>query len=149
MTTGEPRTIRKLAAIVVADVVHYSKMMEADEVGTLARLKALRGEVIDPAMRAHDSRLVKLMGDGLLAEFASAIDATEWALAVQKAAAARNEDIPEDERMSLRIGVNVGDVILEGDDIYGEGVNLAARLEPLAPPGGICISAAVHDHVEG
>jgi adenylate cyclase len=146
---GEARTLRKLAAIVVADVVHYSRQMEADEVGTLSRLKSLRGEVLDPLMRAHEGRLVKLMGDGLLAEFASAIDATEWALAVQRAAATRNDGLPDGERMTLRIGVNVGDVIVEGDDLYGEGVNVAARLEPLAPPGGICISASVHDHVEG
>jgi adenylate cyclase len=146
---NEARTLRKLAAIVVADVVHYSKQMEADEVGTLTRLKSLRAEVIDPLMRAHEGRLVKLMGDGLLAEFASAIDATEWALAVQRAASARNEGLPEDKRMSLRIGVNVGDVIVEESDLYGEGVNVAARLEPLAPPGGICISASVHDHVAG
>jgi adenylate cyclase len=149
MAAGDPRTIRKLSAIVVADVVHYSKQMEADEVGTLARLKALRAEVIDPALREHQGRLVKLMGDGLLAEFASAVDATEWAVEVQRAAAARNEDISEDKRMSLRIGVNVGDVILEDGDIYGEGVNVAARLEPLAPPGGVCISASVHNHVGG
>ncbi|MFN2425493.1 MAG: adenylate/guanylate cyclase domain-containing protein [Candidatus Binatia bacterium] len=149
MTPDDKRTIRKLAAIVVADVVHYSRQMEADEVGTLARLKSLRTEILDPAMRAHDGRLVKLMGDGLLAEFASAIDATEWALSVQRAIVLRNESLPEPARMSLRVGVNVGDVIVEGDDIYGEGVNVAARLEPLAPPGGVCISAAVHDHVSG
>jgi len=100
-------------------------------------------------MRAHDGRLVKLMGDGLLAEFASAVDATEWALDVQRTIALRNESLPELARMALRVGVNVGDVIVEADDIYGEGVNVAARLEPLAPPGGICISAAVHDHVHG
>jgi len=149
MTTDDKRTIRKLAAIVVADVMHYSRQMEADEVGTLARLKSLRLEILDPAMRAHEGRLVKLMGDGLLAEFASAIDATEWALSVQRAIAARNENLPEAAQMSLRVGVNVGDVIVEGDDLYGEGVNVAARLEPLAPPGGICISSAVHDHVSG
>lgn len=149
MSTGEQRTIRKLAAIVVADVMHYSRQMEADEVGTLARLKSLRTEILDPVMRAHDGRLVKLMGDGLLAEFASAVDATEWALATQRAIAERNAPLPEAQRMTLRIGVNVGDVILEGDDIYGDGVNVAARLEPLAPGGGICISAAVHDHVQG
>jgi adenylate cyclase len=149
MSGADARTVRKLAAIVVADVVHYSKQMEADEVGTLARLRTLRSEVIDPLMRAHEGRLVKLMGDGLLAEFASAIDATEWALAVQRAAAERNEGVPDDKSMRLRIGVNVGDVIVEEGDLYGEGVNVAARLEPLAPPGGICISAAVQSHVQG
>jgi adenylate cyclase len=149
VSEGEARTVRKLAAIVVADVVQYSKQMSTDEVGTLARLRSLRSEVIDPLMRAHDGRLVKLMGDGLLAEFASAVDATEWALAVQRAAAARNEGVADDKSMRLRIGVNVGDVIVEDGDLYGDGVNVAARLEPLAPPGGICVSAAVHDHIEG
>lgn len=149
MSGDDKRVLRRLSAIVVADVVHYSRMMEADEVGTLARLKALRSEILDPVLRAHEGRLVKLMGDGLLAEFASAIDAAEWAVAVQGAIAARNADLPEESRMTLRIGVNVGDVILEGDDIYGDGVNLAARLEPLAPPGGVCISASVHGHIQG
>jgi adenylate cyclase len=140
--------VRKLAAIVVADVVRYSRMMEADEVGTLARLKSLRSEILDPVMRARGGRLVKLMGDGLLAEFASAVAATEWALEVQKAIAARNDAVAEADRMMLRVGVNVGEVLVEDDDLYGDGVNVAARLEPLAPPGGICISAAVHEHVQ-
>lgn len=149
MSEHERRTTRRLAAIVIADVVHYSKQMEADEVGTLERLRRLRSEVLDPAMRTHGGRLVKLLGDGLLAEFASAIEAASWAVSVQRQIAARNAALPEERRMTLRIGVNLGDVILEDDDIYGDGVNVAARIEPLSPRGGVCLSAAVHDHVQG
>lgn len=149
MTTEPTRALRKLAAIVVADVVGYSRHMSSDEVGTLDRLRALRADILDPLMHRHGGRIVKLMGDGILAEFASAVSAASWAVAVQQAIAARNEDSGESDPMLLRIGVNVGDVIIEDGDIFGDGVNVAARLEPLAPKGGVCISAAVYDHVAG
>ena len=154
-TGGTTRTARRLAAIVMADVVGYSRQMAADEVGTLARLRSLRAEIIDPLMAEHGGRIVKLMGDGILAEFASAVSATEWAVAVQaeiferRAAAAQGDDNEPGDGMQLRIGVNIGDIILEDGDIFGDGVNVAARLEPLAPVGGICISGAVHDYVHG
>lgn len=146
--TTEPVT-RKLAAIAAADVVGYSRLMEADEEGTLARLKTVRAETIDPAVAAHGGRIVKTTGDGLLVEFASAVAAARWALAVQTAMAAREPDRPEDERLALRIGINLGDVIIDDDDIYGEGVNLAARLEALAAPGGIAVSGAVQEQIDG
>ena len=131
---------RRLAAILVADVVGYSRMMGADEAGTLARLKACRDDVIDPAIAEHHGRIVKLMGDGVLVEFASVVDAVQCAAAIQRALAARDGDI------RLRIGVNLGDVIVEGADLYGDGVNIAARLEAAAEPGGICVSGTAFDH---
>ena len=140
---------RKLAAILAADVVGYSRLMAADEVGTLAVLKAHRKEVIDPKIAAYRGRIVKLMGDGALVEFASAVDAVQCAVDIQRALAERNTDVPDERRMDIRIGVNLGDVIVEGDDLYGEGVNVAARLQELAEAGGICLSADVHRQVEG
>ena len=140
---------RKLAAILAADVVGYSALMERDEKGTFARLKAHRTKLLEPEIKKHHGRVFKLMGDGLLAEFGSVVDAVECAVAVQKEMAKRNDGAGPDERIDLRIGVNLGDVIVEGDDIHGEGVNIAARLEALAKPGGICISAKVHDEVRG
>ena len=140
---------RRLAAILAADVVGYTRLMGADEAGTLARLKALRGEVIDPEIAAHNGRLVKLMGDGALVEFASVVDAVACAVAIQREMAARDEDMPEDRRITFRIGINLGDVIVDGEDIYGDGVNIAARLEGLAEPGGICVSRTVFNHVKG
>ena len=139
---------RRLVAILAADVVGYSGMMERDETGTLAALKAHRAELFDPKIAEHDGRIVKLMGDGALVEFASVVDAVECAAEIQRGMAARNEGEPEDTRIVLRIGVHLGDVIVEGDDIYGEGVNIAARLEGLAEPGGICISGQAFDQVE-
>jgi adenylate cyclase len=139
---------RRLAAILAADVVGYSRLMGADEAGTLNRLKALRQEHIEPCIDEHRGRLVKLMGDGALIEFASAVDAVECAIAVQACVAARNRDLPERERLEFRIGINIGDVIVEGDDIYGDGVNIAARLEGLAEPGGVCVSGVVRDSVK-
>jgi adenylate cyclase len=136
-----------LAAILAADVVGYSRLMEVDETGTLARLKALRAEVLDPAIAGHAGRLVKLMGDGALVEFASAVDAVTAALEIQRAANDRDGDLPEPSRIRLRIGINVGDIIVEGDDIYGDGVNVAARIEGLAEPGGIFISRSAVDQV--
>jgi adenylate cyclase len=140
---------RKLAAILAADVVGYSALMERDEKGTFARLKALRTELFEPEIKGHHGRVFKLMGDGLLAEFGSVVDAVECAVAVQEEMAKRSDGAGPDERIDLRIGVNLGDVIVEGEDIHGEGVNIAARLEALAKPGGICISAKVHDEVRG
>lgn len=135
------REQRRLAAIVAADVVGYSRLMGRDESGTLAALKALRREVVDPPIAAHGGRIVKATGDGLLLEFASVVDAVRCVVEVQTAMAARGGDI------AFRIGVNLGDIIIDGDDIFGDGVNLAARLEALAEPGGICVSRVVRDQV--
>ena len=140
---------RRLAAIAVADVVGYSRLMEADEAGTLAALKQRRTGILDPVVRAHGGRIVKLMGDGVLIEFASAVNAVKAALELQNKFAEANGAVDENRRIVLRIGINLGDVIGEGSDIYGDGVNIAARLETLAEPGGICISAKVHDEVRG
>ncbi len=140
---------RRLAAIVVADVVGYSRLMEADEAGTLATLKQRRTEILDPTVRAHGGRIVKLMGDGVLLEFASAVNAVKAALELQAKFTEANHPLPEPRHIILRIGINLGDVIGEGSDIYGDGVNIAARLESLAEPGGIVVSATVHDHVTG
>ncbi|MDR6758526.1 TolB-like protein/class 3 adenylate cyclase/cytochrome c-type biogenesis protein CcmH/NrfG [Mycoplana sp. BE70] len=144
--TGE-RVQRRLAAILAADVVGYSRLMEADEAGTLARLKALRLGVIDPAVARHSGRMVKLMGDGALLEFASAVEAVTCAMEIQKLVAEHDRDVPVDARIRFRIGINVGDVIVDGDDLYGDGVNVAARLETLAQPGGIYISRSAADQV--
>ena len=133
---------RRLTAILTADVVGFSKMMAADEEGTLELLKVHRSSVFEPAVSAHNGRIIKLMGDGTLVEFASVVDAVKCAVAIQST---RNSD---EGQVSLRIGVNLGDVIVDGDDIYGDGVNVAARLEALAEPGGICISGRVYDQVE-
>ena len=138
---------RRLAAILAADVVGYSRLIRADEEGTLASLNAIRKELVDPRIAEHQGRIVKLMGDGMLAEFGSAIGAVKMAAEAQQAIAQRNSELPEDRRIEFRIGVNLGDVVIDGDDIHGDGVNLAARLEALAEPGGICISAAVYDQV--
>jgi adenylate cyclase len=138
---------RRLAAILAADVVGYSRLMGADEAGTLTRLKTHRRELIDPAIAGRGGRMVKLMGDGALVEFASAVAAVECAVEIQRAMALRNAKEPEARRIAFRIGINSGDVIVEGDDIYGDGVNVAARLEGLAEPGGVCISAKVHEEV--
>ena len=138
---------RKLAAIFVADVVGYSRLMERDEKGTFERLKARRTELIEPEIGKQVGRVFKLTGDGLLAEFPSVVGAVECALAVQKDMATHNAHVARDERIELRIGVNLGDVIVEGDDVHGEGVNIAARLQQLADPGGIAVSQTVVDHL--
>ncbi|HLH49136.1 MAG TPA: adenylate/guanylate cyclase domain-containing protein [Roseiarcus sp.] len=143
---AEPQTNRRLAAILAADVVGYSRLMGADEAGTLAALKHFRENLFNPAVAAHNGRVVKLIGDGTLVEFISVVDAVECAMAVQNAVAARVLP-PGAPAIQLRIGVNLGDVIIDGDDIYGDGVNVAARLEPLAEPGGVCISSIVHESV--
>jgi adenylate cyclase len=144
---AEGRVERKLAAILAADVVGYSRSMEADQVGTVARLKALRKELFEPLTTRFGGRIFKTMGDGILAEFASAYDALLSAVEVQRQLAVRNADLPEHERIDIRIGISLGDVIVEGDDLYGNGVNVAARMEGLARPGGICISGNVYEHV--
>ncbi len=129
-TPAQPEGVeRRLAAILAADVVGYSRLMAVDEAGTHARLKALRRDFIEPAIAAHHGRIVKLMGDGALVEFASVVDAVQCALEIQRGVAERTADVADDQRIRFRIGINLGDVIIEGDDIYGDGVNIAARLE--------------------
>ncbi len=140
---------RRLAAILAADVVGYSRLMELDEVGTLAALKTHRKELIDPAIAEHRGRIVKLMGDGTLVEFASVVDAVTCAVVIQTGTAQRRTGALEDRRIELRVGVHLGDIIVEGEDIYGEGVNVAARLEGLAEPGGICLSGDAYRQVRG
>jgi len=141
------RTERKLAAILAADVVGYSRLMGRDEEGTLRLLKAHLGELVEPHIAAHRGRIVKRTGDGLLVDFASAVEAVRCAVAIQAGMADRNRATMDDSRVEFRIGINLGDVIIEGDDIYGDGVNIAARLEALAEPGGIFVSRAVRDSV--
>ena len=140
-------TERRLAAIIAMDVVAYSRLMGVDEVGTLTALKAHRAELIDPATAMHHGRLVKTTGDGLLLEFASVISAIECAIAIQRGMLSRNTDVPEDKRLIFRIGINIGDIIIDGNDIYGDGVNVAARLEALCEPGGISISRAANEQI--
>jgi adenylate cyclase len=138
---------RRLAAILAADVVGYSRLMEENETDTLAALKAHRGELIDAKIAEHQGRIVKLTGDGMLAEFASIVNAVACACEIQRGMGDRNIDVPPARRIEFRIGINLGDVIAEGDDIYGDGVNVAARLEGIARPGGVTISASVRDHI--
>jgi TolB-like protein/class 3 adenylate cyclase len=139
---------RKLAAILAADVAGYSRLMELDEAGTFERLKVRRIELVEPAIAAHRGSIFKLMGDGLLAEFGSVVDAVECAVDIQRGMAELNAGLPDDQRIDVRIGVNLGEVIVEGKDRHGEGVNIAARLEQLADPGGICVSGKVASEVE-
>jgi adenylate cyclase len=143
----EERLQRRLSAILAADVVGYSRMMGRDEAGTLARLKSLRAEFLHPKVAEYGGRIVKTTGDGTLIEFGSAVDAVAHAVDVQRGMAERNASLPKEEQVWLRLGINVGDIIIDGDDIFGDGVNVAARLEALAEPGGICISDRVHDYV--
>jgi TolB-like protein/class 3 adenylate cyclase len=138
---------RKLAAIIAADVVGYSRLMGIDEAATLAVLKTHRRELIDPKIAEHQGRIVKTTGDGLLIEFPSVIEAVQCAVEVQRAMQDRNKDIPADRRIEFRVGINLGDIIIDGDDIYGDGVNVAARLEAIAEAHGICVSGVVHDQV--
>jgi class 3 adenylate cyclase/ABC-type uncharacterized transport system substrate-binding protein len=142
-------TSRRLAAILAADVVGYSRLMGADDEGTLHRLKAVRADIVDPAVAQYRGRIFKTTGDGLLAEFGSVVDAMRCATAVQRAMFERNTGAPAQSRLNFRIGVHVGDVIIDGDDIYGDGVNIAARLEAIAQPGGISISARVYEDARG
>ncbi len=143
----EERINRRLAAVLAADVVGYSRLMEADEAGTLAALKRHREAIFDPAVIAHNGRIVKLIGDGVIAEFGSVVDAVNCALSVQRSGASTLHQSATQPTIVVRIGINLGDVIIEGDDIYGDGVNIAARLEPLAEPGGICVSSIVNESV--
>ena len=145
----EPALERRLAAILAADVVGYSRLMAADESATHARLKAARSELLEPAVRQHGGRIVKLMGDGVLIEFPSVVGAVACAVAIQRDLEARERERPADQRIRLRIGINLGDIIHDDGDIYGDGVNVAARLEALAEPGGILVSGSVHDHLRG
>jgi TolB-like protein/class 3 adenylate cyclase len=145
---NDGRVDRRLAAIVVADVAGYSRLMGGDEESTLERLKAHRRELIDPAIEQHGGRIVKTTGDGMLVEFASPVEAVRCAVEVQQSMGKREADLPEEQRFRFRVGINLGDVIIEGDgDLYGDGVNIAARLEQLAEPGGVLISSSVHEHV--
>ena len=146
---AEERVQRRLAAILAADAVGYSRLMEQDEAGTVARLKSLRAEIFDPTTGQFGGRVFKDTGDGALAEFRSAVDAVQCAVEIQKAIAGRNAETPADNRIILRIGISMGDVIVDGEDLYGNGVNVAARLEALAEPGTICVSGTVYDHVAG
>ena len=144
---AEERVQRRLAAILAADVVGYTRLMDADEAGTLARLKTLRSEIFDPKTEDFGGRIFKNTGDGALAEFGSSVDAVQCAVEIQRALALRNADIPEDQKLILRIGISQGDVIVDGEDLYGNGVNVAARMEGLAEAGGICISGNVQEHI--
>ena len=138
---------RRLAAILAADVAGYSRLMEADEEGTHERLKTLLRQLVNPKIKEHRGRIVKNTGDGMLVEFGSIVDAVRCAAEIQQAMKDCNIDISEDKRISFRMGINLGDVIVEPDDIFGDGVNIAARLEALAEPGGICISRTVYEHI--
>jgi adenylate cyclase len=144
--SGE-RVERRLAAILAADVAGYSRLMGQDEAGTLGRLRTHRREFIDPKIGQHKGRIVKTTGDGLLLEFPSVVEAVACAIAVQRGMAERNAATPENQRIEFRVGINLGDVIVEEGDIHGDGVNVAARLEGIAEPGGIRISGTVRDHV--
>jgi TolB-like protein/class 3 adenylate cyclase len=145
----ERRVERKLVAILAADVAGYSRLTGADEEGTIARLRRLRGELIDPGIAAHRGRTVKTMGDGLLVEFASVVDAVRCAVALQRGLAESNGVLPAEQRIEFRIGINLGDVVVEGEDILGDGVNIAARLEAIAEPGAICLSRAAYEQSRG
>ncbi len=144
---AEARIERRLAAVLAADVVGYSRLMGADEVGTLTSLKSHRREMINPAITEYRGRIVKTTGDGILLEFASVVDAVAFAVKVQRAMLNRNAAVPDDKRIVFRIGINVGDIIIDGDDIFGDGVNIAARLEALCEPGGVCISRAANEQI--
>ena len=139
-------TTRRLAAILAADVAGYSRLIGSDETATLVRLRTIRGELIDPAIATHHGRLVKTTGDGLLVEFSSVVDALQAATEIQTGMAERSADLPVDTRIEFRIGLNVGDIVVEADDIFGDGVNIAARFEGTSlEPGGICVSARVQE----
>jgi adenylate cyclase len=138
---------RRLTAILALDVVGYSRLMAADEAGTLERLKLIRKDIVQPQINKHGGRIVKLMGDGLLAEFPSVVETVQCAVTVQKLMIESEADLPDQQRVRIRIGVNLGDIIVEGTDIYGDGVNVAARLEALAEPDGLCISSIVHESI--
>jgi adenylate cyclase len=143
------RVQRRLAAVLAADVAGYSRLMGRDEEGTLARLKSSRKTLVDPAIAAHRGRIVKTTGDGVLVEFASAVDATRCAIEVQRGMAAQNADVPQEKKIEFRIGIHVGDIMIDDNDIFGDGVNIAARLEGIAEPGGVCISDDAQRQIRG
>ena len=145
----DDRVERRLAAVLAADVAGYSRLMGADEEGTLARLKAVRKNLVDPAIASHRGRIVKTTGDGMLVEFASAVDAVRGAVEVQRGMADQNTSVPQDRRIEFRIGIHVGDIIFDDNDIFGDGVNIAARLEGIAEPGGVCISDDAQRQIRG
>jgi adenylate cyclase len=145
----DSRVERRLAAVLAADVAGYSRLMGADEEGTLARLKTLRKTLVDPAIAAHRGRIVKTTGDGILVEFASAVDAARGAAELQHGMVSQNTNVPPDDRIDFRIGIHVGDIIIDDNDIFGDGVNIAARLEGIAEPGGICISDDAQRQIRG
>ena len=143
------RVQRRLAAVLAADVAGYSRLMGREEEGTLARLKSFRKALVDPAIAEHRGRIVKTTGDGMLVEFASAVDAARCAIQVQRGMAAQNADVPQDARIEFRIGIHIGDIMIDDNDIFGDGVNIAARLEGIAEPGGVCISDDAHRQIRG
>ena len=143
------RVERRLTAVLAADVAGYSRLMGRDEEGTLARLKSVRKALVDPAIAEHHGRIVKTTGDGMLVEFASVVDALRCAVEIQRNMAERNAQIAEAKQIKFRVGINFGDIIIDGDDIFGDGVNVAARLEGLAAPGEICVSARVQEDAQG
>jgi adenylate cyclase len=142
-----PQAERQLAAVVAADIAGYSRLMGADEEGTLAQLKACRRELIDPGITRHRGRIVKTTGDGLLIEFTSPVEAVRWAVETQQGMIERNADVADERRILFRVGINLGDVIVDDKDLYGDAVNIAARLESLSAPGGICISGTVWEQI--
>ena len=139
---------RRLSAILAADMVGFSRLMEADEVGTLRRQKAHRAELIDPLFEKYHGRIVKEMGDGILVEFPSVVEAVQCAVTIQQDMVDRESHIQNEQRIQYRIGINLGDIVIDGDDIFGNGVNIAARLEQMPEPGGICISGMVYDQLK-
>jgi adenylate cyclase len=141
------RVERRLAAVLAADIAGYSRLMGADEEGTLGKLKAIRKAIVDPKIVEHRGRIVKTTGDGMLVEFASAVDAARCAVEIQRDTAAHNADVPQLSRIEFRIGIHVGDIIIDDNDIFGDGVNIAARLEGIAEPGGVCISDDAHRQI--
>ena len=143
------RVERRLAAVLAADVAGYSRLMGCDEEGTLAQLKSFRKTLVDPAISEHRGRIVKTTGDGMLVEFASAVDAARCAIEVQRGMAEQNSDVPQELRIEFRIGIHVGDIIIDDNDIFGDGVNIAARLEGIAEPGGVCISDDAQRQIRG
>jgi class 3 adenylate cyclase len=146
-STSHDRVQRRLAAVLFADVVGYSRLTAQDEVGTWRRLRRVLRDIVRPNVEAHDGRIISIAGDGIMVEFPSAVEAVSSAIALQQSMGLRNAAVADDQRIELRVGINLGDIIIHGDDLHGDGVNVAARLEPLAEPGGICISATVHEHV--
>jgi adenylate cyclase len=140
---------RRLTAVLAADIAGYSRLMGRDEEGTLAKLKSFRKALLDPAIAEHRGRIVKTTGDGMLAEFASAVDAARFAIEVQRGMAEQNTGVPQELRIEFRIGIHVGDIIIDENDIFGDGVNIAARLEGIAQSGGVCISDDAHRQIRG